>query len=263
MDKPDNLPTQLYCVVSLASSAMVRKFKELLDKLSEDDFDTVSAQLISLANEPEFESSGQMLGHLMRVMSAHAVRPSLAPPYVGMYARLCQKMMEGLSPTVQDKDIVNASGMPLSSTDLFRKCLLNQVEEDFERFCMRAEKYVATSNPEGKEEMERKGIRVARFLGELFKVKMVLGGIVRARAKKLIYVGNLEDTIEPLCELLTTAGEMLEVAKSPRDWQRLDDCFTRMKKVRESDDVSLHLRKRLQVSHLHDLSLVENSHALR
>ncbi|KIY68098.1 ARM repeat-containing protein [Cylindrobasidium torrendii FP15055 ss-10] len=248
IDKPDGLPSHFHCVAPLTSSAMVRKFRELVHKLSEGNFDFVSSQLISLANEPGCASNGQKLAHLTRVLSECATRPSITPALVGIYARLCGAIMEGLSPAVQDQDITNTRGIPLSSINLFRGCLLNQIKEDFERFCLRTKRYSHASNPgRNKEIVECKGIRVARFLGELFKSKMTvaMGRFVRTRAKILIKVDNLEDTIEPLCELLVTAGERLEDTRA-QHWEKLNDCFTRMEMVCKREDISLRLRKRLQ-----------------
>jgi translation initiation factor 4G len=50
-----------------------------------------------------------------------------------MYARLCRKMMEQISPKVQDDGIKNSEGKPFAGGNLFRKYLLNRCQEDFER----------------------------------------------------------------------------------------------------------------------------------
>ncbi|KAH9007608.1 hypothetical protein EDB83DRAFT_2532609 [Lactarius deliciosus] len=50
-----------------------------------------------------------------------------------IYARLCRKMMEQISPKVQDDGIKNSEGEPFAGGNLFRKYLLNRCQEDFER----------------------------------------------------------------------------------------------------------------------------------
>jgi translation initiation factor 4G len=50
-----------------------------------------------------------------------------------MYARLGRKMMEQISPKVQDDRIKNNEGKLITGGQLFRKYLLNRCQEDFER----------------------------------------------------------------------------------------------------------------------------------
>ena len=49
-----------------------------------------------------------------------------------MHARLCQKMMEQISPNVQDDGIRNAEGKSIASGLLFRK---KRCQDDSERGC--------------------------------------------------------------------------------------------------------------------------------
>ncbi|OJA14884.1 hypothetical protein AZE42_11290 [Rhizopogon vesiculosus] len=50
-----------------------------------------------------------------------------------MYARLCRKMMEQISPDVQDDGMKNSEGKPMAGGQLFQKYLLYHCQEDFER----------------------------------------------------------------------------------------------------------------------------------
>lgn len=50
-----------------------------------------------------------------------------------MYAQLCRKMMEQISPNVQADGIKDTEGKPVTGGQLFRKYLLNRCQDDFER----------------------------------------------------------------------------------------------------------------------------------
>jgi hypothetical protein len=93
-------------------------------------FDSISDQIIAWANKSEKEKDGRTLIQVIKLVFEKATDEAT---FSEMYARLCRKMMEQISPKVQDDGIKNAEGKPFAGGNLFRKYLLNRCQEDFER----------------------------------------------------------------------------------------------------------------------------------
>jgi translation initiation factor 4G len=192
-----------------------------------------------------------------------------------MYARLCRKMMEQISPKVQDESIKNTKGKPIAGGQLFRKYLLNRCQEDFERGWASKEAAAAAAaakakddeavtagnadKKEGDAEIEpyseeyyasqkakRQGLGLVKFFGELFKLQMLTERIMHECVKKLLNnVDNPEEEeIESLCKLLTTVGRLLDTA---RGGPYMDIYFTRMRELTKNPKVN----SRMQYSRLH------------
>ena len=100
-----------------------RKVRALLNKLTMERFDSISDQIIAWANRSEKEKNGRMLIQVIRLVFKEAADEAT---WSEMYARLCRKMMEQISPNVRDDGIKNAEGKPIAGEQLFRKYLLNR-----------------------------------------------------------------------------------------------------------------------------------------
>ncbi|EPT00362.1 hypothetical protein FOMPIDRAFT_88320 [Fomitopsis schrenkii] len=148
------------------------------------------------------------------------------PTWNEMYARLCRKMMEQISPKVQDEGIKNAEGKP--------------VAEDFE--CGWAAKHesgkvVFSEEYYAAQKAKRQGLGLFKFIGELFKLQMLTERIMYECVKKLLRnVENpKEGDIESLCMLLKTVGELLDTAKARA---HVDVYFSRMKELMKNPNIS-------------------------
>ncbi|KAI6029306.1 armadillo-type protein [Pisolithus microcarpus] len=188
-----------------------------------------------------------------------------------MYARLCRKMMEMISPKIQDDGIKNAEGRPITGGQLFRKYLLNRCQEDFERGWVAKEataraaaakasddEAIKVDNEKTGNESEfrpddyyaaqkakRQGLGLIKFIGELFKFRMLTERNMHECVKKLL--GNVEtlkeEEIESLCQLLRTAGQLLDV---PKARAHMDVYFQRMRELCKSPNVSPRMQFMLQ-----------------
>ncbi len=249
------------------------KVKGLLNKLTMKRFDSLSDQIIVWANKSEKEKDGRTLIQVIRLVLKNAIDQ---PMWSEMYARLCRKMMEQISPKVQDNGIKNAESKPIAGGQLFRKYLLNRCQEDFERGWMakettaaaaaskaiedQAAKAVAEKKGDGEEEIalyseeyyaaqkaKRQGLGLIKFIGELFKLQMLTERIMHECVKKLL--GNVEnpeeEEIESLCKLLTTVGQLLDTTKARA---HMDVYFSRMRELTKSLNVSSRMQFMLQVS---------------
>jgi len=255
-----------------------RKVKGLLNKLTMERFDSISDQIIAWANKSEREKDGRTLIQVIKLVFEKATDEAT---FSEMYARLCRKMMEQISPKVQDDGIKNTEGRPFAGGQLFRKYLLNRCQEDFERGWVAKEataaaaatkatedKAVKEANEKTKggggggegEESElysdeyyaaakakRRGLGLIRFIGELFKLQMLTERIMHECIKKLL--GNVEnpeeEEIESLCKLLTTVGSLLDTQKARA---HLDVYFSRMRELTKNKNVNSRMMFMLQVS---------------
>ena len=248
-----------------------RKVKGLLNKLTMERFDSISDQIIAWANKSEKEKDGRTLIQVIKLVFEKATDEAT---FSEMYARLCRKMMEQISPKVQDDGIKNSEGKPFAGGNLFRKYLLNRCQEDFERGWVAKEATAAAAaskatadqavkeaneNTKGGEESElyseeyyaaakakRRGLGLIRFIGELFKLQMLTERIMHECIKKLL--GNVEnpeeEEIESLCKLLTTVGSLLD---TPKARAHLDVYFSRMRELTKNKNVNARMVFMLQV----------------
>ncbi|KAF8270164.1 armadillo-type protein [Lactarius quietus] len=247
-----------------------RKVKGLLNKLTMERFDSISDQIIAWANKSEKEKDGRTLIQVIKLVFEKATDEAT---FSEMYARLCRKMMEQISPKVQDDGIKNSEGKPFAGGNLFRKYLLNRCQEDFERGWVAKEATAAAAaskatadlavkeaneKTKGGEDSElysdeyyaaakakRRGLGLIRFIGELFKLQMLTERIMHECIKKLL--GNVEnpeeEEIESLCKLLTTVGSLLD---TPKARAHLDVYFSRMRELTKNKNVNARMVFMLQ-----------------
>ncbi|KAG2335635.1 ARM repeat-containing protein [Suillus weaverae] len=243
-----------------------RKVKALLNKLTMKKFETVSDQIIQWANKSVNEKDGRTLIQVIRLVLERAINEAA---WSEMYARLCRKMMEQISPDVQDEGIKNTEGKAIAGGQLFRKYLLNRCQEDFERGWFAREATAAATASDDHttkaahkktgtkvaelcfdeyypaEKVQRQGVVLIKFIGELFKLQMFTERIMHECVKKLL--GNVEnpeeEEIERLCQLLKTVGQLLD---TPKARAHMDVYFARMKELGKSLNVSPRMRFMLQ-----------------
>ena len=247
-----------------------RKVKALLNKLTMKTFDSISDQIITWANKSETEKDGRTLIQIVRLVFEKATD---GVAWSEMCARLCQKMMEQISPKVQDDDIKNFEGKPIAGGQLFRKYLLNRCQMEFERgwaakdavaakaFEDDATKAANRKNKDGDDEpvlhsdeyyasqkARRQGLALIKFIGELFKLQMLTERIMHECIKKLL--GNDDhpegEEIESLCELLSTVGALLDTNKAR---VHMDVYFSHMRELTKSGNVNSRMQLMLQVRH--------------
>ncbi|KZT72272.1 hypothetical protein DAEQUDRAFT_809168 [Daedalea quercina L-15889] len=235
-----------------------RKVRALLNKLTMERFDPISDQIIMWANKSEKEQDGQTLIQVIRLVFEKATDEAA---WSEMYARLCRKMMEQISPKVQDEGIKNAEGKPIAGGQLFRKYLLNRCHEHgwaakentaaaaaTKATEDEAAKAAAEKDEDGEaalyseeyyaaQKAKRQGLGLIKFIGELFKLQMLTERIMHECVKKLL--GNVEnpeeEEIESLCKLLTTVGQLLD---TPKARAHMDVYFTRMKELVKNPKVN-------------------------
>ncbi|KAG9100203.1 hypothetical protein FRC06_004447 [Ceratobasidium sp. 370] len=250
-----------------ARALVDRKVKSLLNKLTMDKFDSISDQIIEWANKSEQEKDGSTLMQVIKLIFEKAKDEA---GFSEMYARLCRKMMERVSPNVQDETIRNPEGQPITGGLLFRKYLLNRCQEDFERGWSAKEAAAALAASKAGDDKaaeaagqasgeavlyseeyyaaakaKRQGLGLVRFIGELFKLQMLTERIMHECIKKLLsnVVNPEEEEIESLCKLLTTVGQSLDNAKARN---HMDIYFERMQEMARGSNINSRMQFMLQ-----------------
>ncbi|KAF8601659.1 ARM repeat-containing protein [Ceratobasidium sp. AG-I] len=232
-----------------------------------DRFDSISDQIIEYANKSENEKDGATLMQVIKLVFEKAKDEAA---FSEMYARLCRKMVERVSPNVQDETIRSVDGQPIMGGTLFWKYLINQCQGDFERGWSakeaatalaagkaghdKAAKAASQANGEAAlcseeyyvaDKAKRQGLGAVRFIGELFKLQMLTERIMHECVKKLLsnIVNPEEEEIESLCNLLTTVGQRLDNAKARN---HMDIYFERMQEMARGSNIIPRMQFMLQ-----------------
>ncbi|CAE6445406.1 unnamed protein product [Rhizoctonia solani] len=243
-----------------------RKVKALLNKFTMENFDSISDQIIEWANKSEQETDGSTLMQVIKLVFERAKDEAV---FSEMYARLCRKMMERVSPYVQDRTIRNMEGRPITGGMLFRKYLLNRCQEDFERGWSARRVILAAAVTKTREDKaadvvsegngeavlysgeyyaaakaKRQGLGLVRFIGELFKLQMLTERIMHECIKKLLsnILNPEEEEIESLCELLKTVGQSLD---NPKARNHMDIYFERMQEMAKGSNINSRMQFKL------------------
>ncbi|KAF4598714.1 hypothetical protein EYR38_007122 [Pleurotus pulmonarius] len=230
---------------TLTPETIGRKVRALLNKLTMSTFDSISAQIIHWANMSRTETDARTLKQIIQLVYEAMDENEWL---VEIFARLCRKVMEQISPKVRDVGTKNAEGRPITGGHLFRNYLLGRCQEDFERGWVAREIIADTALFEEYytfQKAKRQCIVLIKFIGELFKLQMLTERIMHECVKKLL--GNVdnpeEEEIESLCKLLSTVGQFLD---TPKARAHMDVYFSRMKDWIKSPHVSSRLKFRLQ-----------------
>ncbi|XP_016122486.1 eukaryotic translation initiation factor 4 gamma 3-like [Sinocyclocheilus grahami] len=172
------------------------------------------------------------------------------PSFSVAYANMCRCLTTLKVPTA-DKP---------NTTVNFRKLLLNRCQKEFERdkvddvVLERKQKELdsATSPTErerlqeeleeAKDKARRRSTGNIKFIGELFKLKMLTEPIMHDCVVKLLK-NHDDESLECLCRLLTTIGKDLDFEKAK---PRMDQYFNQMEKIVKERKTSSRIRFMLQ-----------------
>ncbi len=220
------------------------KVRALLNKLTMEKFDSISDQIIQWANRSENQKDGRTLIQIIRLIFERATSEAT---WSEMYARLCRKMMERISSKVHDEGIKDPEGKPIAGGELFRKYLLKRCQESFERGWIAKEAVaIKDANERNGGGEVALGLGLIKFIGELFKLRMLTERTLHEYIKKLIGTAHdpEEEEIESLCMLMTSVGLLLD---TQRGRAHMDVYFQRMKELTQNLNVSPRMRFMLQV----------------
>ncbi|QHS73279.1 translation initiation factor eIF4G [Saccharomyces paradoxus] len=192
-----------------------RKMKSLLNKLTLEMFDSISSEILDIANQSKWEDGGETLKIVIEQIFHKACDE---PHWSSMYAQLCGKVVKDLDSSIKDKENEGKNGPKLVLHYLVARC-----HEEFEKGW--ADKLPAgeDGNPLEPEMMsdeyyiaataKRRGLGLVRFIGYLYCLNLLTGKMMFECFRRLMKDLNndpSEETLESVIELLNTVGEQFE-----------------------------------------------------
>lgn len=238
----------------LAPDVVQRKVKANLNKMTPENFDRISEQILNIVSQSKHESDGRTLRQVIQLTFEKATDEAHWAP---MYAKFCKRMLESMSPEIKDENIKDKAGNVVAGGSLFRKYLLNRCQEEFER----GWKVNLPPKPEGESEAaalmsdeyyiaataKRRGLGLVKFIGELYKLGMLTERIMHECVKKLVDYEGIPDEaeVESLTSLLRTIGSSLDV--SEKGHAMMDAYFGRITMMMHTPNLPSRLRFMLLV----------------
>uniref|UniRef100_F7CGV3 Eukaryotic translation initiation factor 4 gamma 1 n=1 Tax=Monodelphis domestica TaxID=13616 RepID=F7CGV3_MONDO len=221
---------------------LFRRVRSILNKLTPEMFQQLLKQVQQLAIDTEERLKG--------VIDLIFEKAISEPNFAVSYANMCHCLM-GLKVPRTDKPEVTVN---------FRKLLLTRCQKEFEKDKKDNKEFekkqkemneaaMAEERSRLKEELEeaqgkarRRSLGNMKFIGELFKLKMLTEAIMHDCVAKLLKNPD-EESLECLCGLLTTVGKSLDLGKSKA---LVDEYFKKMKKIIKEKKTSSRIRFMLQ-----------------
>jgi translation initiation factor 4G len=221
---------------------LYKKFRGILNKLTPEKFETLLQKVHELTIDTEDRLDGCIAIIFEKAISE--------PGFSVQYAKLAHALINIQVPLKERP----------TETINFRKLLLNRCQKEFEKDKQeeidieRRQKQIEETTSEeekkilmaDKEEAvtksRRRSLGNIRFIGELFKLKMLTEKIMFECVFKLLTAADY-DSLECLCRLLTTVGKDLDYDKTK---STLDQCFHRINKFARDKNVVNRIRFMLQ-----------------
>lgn len=181
--------------------SLKKKFRSILNKLTPDNFNSLAEQVTSLHIDTEDE-----LSEVIDIVFAKALAE---PGYCTLYGSMCSHL----------KNITANFAMTLLKRcqNQFQSDIYSSLDLDGRR-----KKIDEESDPEVKKHLEEelyedmyrcrmRGLGLIKFIGELYKIQMLNDKIMFECIIRLL--GDIsEESLECLCDLLTTIGEKLDTS---------------------------------------------------
>ncbi|KAF4076278.1 hypothetical protein AMELA_G00212570 [Ameiurus melas] len=231
-DDPENIKTL----------DLFRRVRSVLNKLTPQMFQQLMKQVTDLNIDTEERLKG--------VIDLIFEKAISEPNFSVAYANMCRCLI-GLKVPTTDKP---------GTTVTFRKLLLNRCQKEFEKdkdddeiFEQKQKELDAAAEGEvrqrltdelveAKDQARRRSLGNIKFIGELFKLKMLTEPIMHDCIVKLLK-NHDEESLECLCRLLSTIGKDLDFEKAK---PRMDQYFHQMEKIIKERKTSSRIRFMLQ-----------------
>ncbi|CAL9704634.1 unnamed protein product [Knipowitschia caucasica] len=226
---------------TINTQELFRKVRCILNKLTPQKFNQLMKQVTDLTIDTEERLKG-----VIDLVFEKAIDE---PSFSVAYAKMCRCLAMLKVPTDKPNTTVN-----------FRKLLLNRCQKEFEKdkvddvvFERKQKELDSAASTtererlreeleEAKDKARRRSIGNIKFIGELFKLKMLTEAIMHDCVVKLLK-NHDEESLECLCRLLTTIGKDLDFEKAK---PRMDQYFNQMEKIVKERKTSSRIRFMLQ-----------------
>lgn len=233
----------------------------LLNKVTMRNFKSIGNQIADCASM----SMENDKSNLQLVIKLILARARDEPNYSHTYASLCQWILNRISKLA----IEAREGISSARGQLFRMYLLELCQLSFEESWLgRGARISDRAKAEGEAICDREGsgaifsdlyyaqqkekrqdIGLVRFIGELYKVKLLTERIILWCIETLSenFEDPIESEVEALTELLLTVGRDLDMGKTS---DVIDDCFKRMHKLLLDSSTASRIKYLLLVSRI-------------
>uniref|UniRef100_A0A3P8V5I3 Eukaryotic translation initiation factor 4 gamma 1 n=1 Tax=Cynoglossus semilaevis TaxID=244447 RepID=A0A3P8V5I3_CYNSE len=218
---------------------LFKRVRSILNKLTPQKFQELMKQVTELTIDTEERLKG--------VIDLTFEKAISEPNFSVAYANMCRCLL-GLKVQTPDKPGMN-----------FRKLLLNRCQKEFEKdkdddeiFEKKQKELEAASEEEKqrlveelvetKDKARRRSMGNIKFIGELFKLKMLTEVIMHDCIVKLLK-NHDDESLECLCRLLSTIGKDLDFEKAK---PRMDQYFNQMDKIIKERKTTSRIRFMLQ-----------------
>ncbi|KAL0965959.1 hypothetical protein UPYG_G00288670 [Umbra pygmaea] len=226
---------------SVKTQELFKRVRSILNKLTPQMFQQLMKQVTELTIDTEERLKG--------VIDLIFEKAISEPNFSVAYANMCRCLM-GLKVPTTDKPTITVN---------FRKLLLNRCQKEFEKdqdddviFEAKQKEMEAAKEEEkaglkadleeAKDKARRRSLGNIKFIGELFKLKMLTEAIMHDCIVKLLK-NHDEESLECLCRLLSTIGKDLDFEKAK---PRMDQYFAQMDKIIKEKKTSSRIRFMLQ-----------------
>ncbi|XP_077412357.1 eukaryotic translation initiation factor 4 gamma 1a isoform X2 [Vanacampus margaritifer] len=217
---------------------ILKRLRSILNKLTPQKFQ----DLMNRVKELTIDTEERLKGAIDLIFEKAILEPSFSVAY----ANMC-RCLSGLKVPTTDKP-----GYIVT----FRKLLLNRCQKEFEKdqdddefFDKKQKEMEASKDEEERERMRleleesrdkarRRSLGNIKFIGELFKLKMLTEAIMHDCVVKLLK-NHDEESLECLCRLLSTIGKDLDFEKAK---PRMDQYFHQMEKIIKEKKTSSRIR---------------------
>uniref|UniRef100_A0A8C4GYM2 Eukaryotic translation initiation factor 4 gamma 1 n=1 Tax=Dicentrarchus labrax TaxID=13489 RepID=A0A8C4GYM2_DICLA len=225
----------------IKTQELFKRVRSILNKLTPQKFQQLMKQVTELTIDTEERLKG--------VIDLTFEKAISEPDFSVAYANMCRCLM-GLKVQTTDKPGVTVN---------FRKLLLNRCQKEFEKdkdddeIFEKKQKELEAASEEVKQRLidelqdckdkaRRRSLGNIKFIGELFKLKMLTEVIMHDCIVKLLK-NHDEESLECLCRLLSTIGKDLDFEKAK---PRMDQYFNQMEKIIKEKKTSSRIRFMLQ-----------------
>ncbi|XP_056906384.1 eukaryotic translation initiation factor 4 gamma 1-like isoform X4 [Takifugu flavidus] len=226
---------------SIKTFELFKSVRSILNKLTPQKFQQLMKQVMELNIDTEERLKG--------VIDLIFEKAISEPNFSVAYANMCRCLI-GLRVETSDKT---------GATVNFRKVLLNRCQKEFEKdkdddeIIERKRKELDSASEDVKQRLveelqeaedsaRRRSLGNIKFIGELFKLKMLTEVIMHDCIVKLLK-NHDEESLECLCRLLSTIGKDLDFEKAK---PRMDQYFNQMEKIIKERKTTSRIRFMLQ-----------------
>lgn len=235
-------------------SAVALKVCALLNALTAERFDAISERVVAQVNRSDGARGDETLRQVTQlVFEAGAAADAR---WAELYARLCKMMTRKVSVKVREGGAGGGGKhVRVVSGQLFHQRLVVLCQEACERVGRAGGEStsVGSASTGGVDHAEwrarQRSVGSARFVGELFRSRIISERVMQECVQKLIRVVEAhpaEEEVERLCALLAAGGPSLE---SPKALAYMADVFSRLKALQGRASLSPRARFMLLVSH--------------